>query len=265
MNIDDAINVYTDGSSFSKPRRTGGIGIRLVIVNSLGCEEFEDILLTGYPGATSNQMELHACIDGIKEAMRHSSFGSFKRIAIHSDSKYVVDNYIRARCGWSRNRWRNYQGKPVDNAPLWKKLLKTVGKCPKRVEFHWVKGHAKDQHNKAADKLARQSAKNAFNPSLSIVKVRRKLSTKSVVPGCVPMQNQRISIRIITDEYLRLQKCYKFKYEVISKNSPHYRKVDLAYSKLMLNAGHCYSVRFNDNPKNPTIIKVFKELPKLKK
>ncbi|GAH59897.1 unnamed protein product, partial [marine sediment metagenome] len=40
MIIDNAINIYADGSSFSHPR-VGGIGIRLVIINSLGQEEVQ--------------------------------------------------------------------------------------------------------------------------------------------------------------------------------------------------------------------------------
>jgi ribonuclease HI len=264
MTTDDAINIYTDGSSLSRPR-SGGIGIRLVIINPLGQEEVEDISPVGYAGATNNEMELKACIEGLKEAMHHPAFGSFGRIAIHSDSQYVVENYTRALCVWSKNKWRNLQGKPVDNAPLWENLLHNVKKCytyHKRVDFHWVEAHAKNRHHKAADKLARQSAKNAFNPSLAVVKVRRKRSRKSVEPGCVPMRNQRISIRIINDKYLKLQKCFKYKYEVISKRNPYFGNIDFAYSKIMLNAGHCYSIRFNENPHNPMIIKMFKELPK---
>ena len=259
MFIDDAINVYTDGSSFSGPR-LGGIGIRLVIINQSGDEEFEDVLLPGHAGATNNQMELYACIQGIQKAMHHPAFNNCRSVAIHSDSQYVVDNKDRALFSWSRNKWRNSQGKPVDNAPLWKELLKTVRKCPKKVKFYWVKGHAKDQHNKAADKLAKQSARTAINRPLSIVKVRKKRSPKSVEPGCVPMHNQRISIRIITDEYLRLQRCYKYKYEVISKSSPIYGNIDFAFSEILLNAGHSYSIRFNDNLRNPTIIKMIREL-----
>jgi len=262
MSIENAINIYTDGSSFSRPR-AGGIGICLVIINPLGQEEVEEISLPGYAAATSNQMELKACIEGLKEAMRHPVFDSFEHIAIHSDSQYVVENKNTAFYTWSKNKWRNYQGRPVDNATLWKELLHAVKKCGKKVDFYWVQGHAKNQHNKAADKLARQSGRTAFNPPLDVVKVRRKLSVKSVEPGCVPMLKQRISIRIITDKYLKLQKCFKFKYEVISKSSPYYGNIDFAFSEIMLNAGHCYSIRFNDNHKNPTVIKVFRELPKI--
>lgn len=264
MIIENAVNIYVDGASFSRPR-LGGIGIRLVIINPLGQEEVKNISLAGYAAATNNQMELKACIEGLKESMRYPAFHSFGHIAIHSDSQYVVDNYKRALYVWSKNKWCNYQGKPVDNATLWKELLHIVRKCYrcyKRVDFYWVKGHSKNQHNEAVDKLARQSARNAFNPPLAVVKVRRKLSAKSVQPGCVPMLNQRISIRIITDEYLKLQKRFKYKYEVISKSNPYFGNIDFAFSEIILNAGHCYSIRFNDEPHNPTITKMFRELPK---
>lgn len=264
MIIENAINIYTDGSSSPHPRK-GGIGIRLVLSDSLGQQAIEDIQLPGYAGATNNQMELHACILGIKEALRRPAFNKFSHIVIHSDSLYVVDNYKTALFSWSQNKWRNRYGKPIDNADLWKKLIRIIRTSRKRFDIYWVKGHAKDEHNIAADKLARQSGNNAINPPLNRVRVRRKLSDKSVDPGCVPMLNQRISIRIITEQYLRLHKCYKYKYEVISKSNPYYGKLDFAFSEIMLNAGHYYSIRLNDNPKNPMIIKLFKELPKLKK
>jgi len=43
---------------------------------------------------------------------------------------------------------------------------------------------------------------------------------------------------------------------------PYYEKVDFVFSEIILNAGHCYSIRFNDNANNPMIIKMFRELPK---
>ena len=146
MVIENAINVYTDGSSFSHPR-SGGIGIRLVIVDALGQEECQDMVLPEYAGTTNNQMELKACITGIREAMLAPGFGGVGRIVVHSDSQYVLGNRDRAFFSWSRNGWRNFDGKPVENASLWKELLKTVkavNAFGKRVEFRWVKGHAKD-------------------------------------------------------------------------------------------------------------------------
>lgn len=267
MIIENAINIYADGSCLPHPRR-GGIGIQLVIVDSLGQEKIEDIELPGYKGATNNQMELLACINGIKEAMHHPDFINFSRIYVHTDSLYICDNYNRALFSWSKNKWCNYDGRPVDNAKLWKELLKTVVKCErlqKRVKFQWVKGHSRDLHNKAADILAKQSAKNAVNPPLTMVSVRRKKTAESINRGCIPMRNQRMSIGIITFERLTMQRRYKYKYEVISRSSPYYGKVDYAYSEIFLKDGHSYSVRFNDIAGNPTIVKVFRELLKTDK
>ena len=266
MVIESAINIYTDGSSFSHPR-TGGIGIRLVFVNEEGVEEIEDISPPGFTGATNNEMELCACIEGIKRAMHHPAFNSFRLIAIHTDSLYLLENYKRAIYDWPRLKWCNYYGKPVANVELWKKLvrmLKALGRYQKKFEFYWVEGHSKDKHNKAADRLAKESAKRATNPPLSVVKVRRKLSSRSVEPGCVPMLNQTLSIRIITEYNLKPQKLLKYKYEVISEDSPYFGNIDFVYAerRTMLRATHRYSVQFNDNANNPRIAEVIEELPK---
>jgi len=266
MVIENAINIYADGSSLPRPR-SGGIGIRLVIINKEGFEEIQDISLPGVIGATNNEMELYACIEGVKQAMRHSAFNSFSNIAIHTDSKYVSENYYKAIYEWPRRQWCNYHGRPVANVELWKKLvkkLKALYREQKRFDFYWVEGHSKDKHNRAADKLAKESAKKATNPPFSVVKVRRKRSSKSVEPGCVPMLNQILAIRIITEYDLRTQRLFKYKYEVVSEDSPYFGNIDFVYSEreIMLRATHCYSVKFNENHNNPRIVEVIEELPK---
>lgn len=65
MIIEDALNVYTDGSSYSGPR-TGGIGIRFITIDEHGNEKILDIEEPGFNGATNNQMELYACIQALK-------------------------------------------------------------------------------------------------------------------------------------------------------------------------------------------------------
>jgi ribonuclease HI len=264
MTIENAINIYTDGSSFSHPR-TGGIGIRLVIINSQGQQEIHDVKHSGYAGATNNQMELYACIKGLEEAQKHPAFSSVNRIVIHTDSQYVINNRKTAFYSWSKNQWRNKYGRPVANAGLWRELLKIVKYSRKYVDFYWVAGSVRNPHHKVAHKLAKQSAKNVIHPPLNVIKVRKKLSPMHIDPGCVRMENQRISIRIINDKYLNLQRCYQYEYEVISKKSPYYQRADIIFSDIMLDGGHCYSVRFNDNQNYPMINKMFKELPKLRK
>ena len=221
----------------------------------------EDVEVSGYMNATNNQMELHACVAALKEALRYKELASFDGIAIYTDSRYVVDNYRKAMFEWPKTKWRTRDGPPVLNAGLWKDLIKQMKLCyPLRVNFFWVKGHSKDQHNKAVDKLAKNSAKRALNKPLSVVTVRRKITPKSVEQGSVRMHGQRLRLRVITSEYLRVQRLSRYKYEVISKGSKYFRNVDFIFSNLDLKAGHHYEVVVNKDSSTPTIIRVLREL-----
>jgi ribonuclease HI len=227
---EDALNIFTDGSSFSSPR-VGGVGIRIVTVNEAGHEVIEDFPMTGYRGATNNQMELFACVCGLREAATHPRVNSYNRICIFTDSRYVVDNFNNALFGWPKQRWMTYSGTPVLNANLWKDLIREVkNHAPRRVAIQWIKGHAKNVHNRAVDKLAKASAKIALNPPLSVVSVRRKQTSQSSEIGSIEMRGQRLVIRIVTCEYLRVQRPNKYKYEVLSKGSKYFGKIDLIYS-----------------------------------
>ena len=93
--------------------------------------------------------------------------------------------------------------------------------------------------------------------------MRRRTSDRQVQPGSVELTGQLLTIRIVTDRHLRQQKCWQYRYEVVSKRSPFFRCVDFVYSDQVLRAGHTYRVRFNNDPKNPWLVKVFGEvLPK---
>jgi len=206
-------------------------------------------------------MELYACVVALKEAVKYQDLTPYQKIAIHTDSRYIVDNYKRALFEWAANRWRNRDGRPILNADLWKQLIKWVWKCqPRRVAFHWVKGHSRDLHNRAADKLAKKSAKNPLNRPLSIVNVRRNTAGMSEERGSVEMHGQRLRIRVITDEFLTTQRIYKYKYEVISKGSRYFGRVDVIFSSELLKAGHHYEVRLNKQTGNPNIVTVIREL-----
>lgn len=257
---ENALNIYTDGSSLPHPR-SGGIGIRFLTYDSLGEEVIEDVEVPGYKNATNNQMELYACVAALKEAVRHKDLSLFDSIAIHTDSMYVVENHKKAMFEWPKTKWTTRTGAPVLNAGLWKDLIKEIKHCqPLRVNFDWVKGHSRDQHNKAVDRLAKKSAKRALNNPLSVVTVRRKITSKSVEVGSVLMQGQRLRIRVITSEYLRVQRLTRYKYEVISKGSKYSGNVDFIFSRLDMRAGHHYEVVVNKNSSVPSILKVLREL-----
>lgn len=259
MIYEDALNIYTDGSSLQKPRR-GGMGIRFIWIDDSGNEIEKDVMPSGFKSATNNQMEIQACIIALKVAIDLQVLKNVNRIVIFTDSQYVKDNYQRAMFAWPKSQWRGAGGRPILNAEQWKELSKHIRKVGKRVEFEKVKAHSKDKHNKAADKIAKISAKAPLNRPLTNVRVRRKITTESVEIGSVKMLGQRISIRVITGEKLKVQKIYRYRYEIVSKKSPFAGKVDIAFSDHMLSEGHSYSVRFNNGTNNPMIEKVFREI-----
>lgn len=255
----NVLYIYTDGSSLRTPRR-GGFAIRFIYVDTNGEDQVQDIESPGHLNATSNQMELKACVFALEEAMRLHLTTGVTRIIIRTDSLYVADNYKKAMFEWSSNRWIRRSGAPVLNADIWKELLKAMKNARVRVEFEWIRGHSRDEHNIAVDRMARRSAQAAARAPLSVVHVRRKLSDKSVERGIVQMRGQRLSIRIISTEYLNVQKIWKLKYEVISRRSDDYMSVDIIFSDALLKAGHSYYVRVNDDTNNPRIVKVFREI-----
>ncbi len=258
--IQEPLKIYADGSCYSAPRR-GGLGIRFVGINEAGDEVVEDVVLPGFKGATNNQMELYACVASLREALEYRDLSLVSGFEIYTDSMYVAENYKSAMFEWPKNRWRNRDGRPILNAELWKDLVKLIRKSsPRRVDIYWIKGHAKDPHNKAVDKLAKKSAKNPLNAPLTVIGVRRKKTTKTTEIGSVEMRGQRISIRIITTEYLPVHRLFKYKYEVISKGSKYYGNVDDIFCCEVMREGHHYEVRVNKNTANPTVTKILREV-----
>lgn len=264
VHLDDrALNIFTDGSSYSRPRR-GGIGILYVDVDENGQEKTHDYSPPGYQGASNNDMELRACIEALTEAVsRHFpiDISGKSKIVIYTDSQYVASRFQQARFQWPRSHWQTRDGNPVQHAVLWKELIRRADRTEKRVEIIWRKGHSSSNpHNKVADRLAKSSAGNAVRPPLAQVKVRRKKSSKQEERGSVALTGQRMTIRIITDQWLPVQKMFVYKYEVVSQRSQYCGFVDRIFSEHLLSAGHTYSVRVNDDSKRPRITKRFREV-----
>jgi ribonuclease HI len=256
------LNIYTDGSSYPKPRK-GGVGMLFVFLSDNGVDEIEiEKDLLGYRGATNNQMELQAVVLALKEVPSISYSLRVQRIVILTDSRYVVDNFSRAVYDWSRTKWHKRDGAPVANAVQWKELLKTVKEVDMRVDFKWVKGHAKNSYNKKVDKSAKSSAKGLLQKPLVYTDVRRKKTTSRTNVGSVVMEGQKMMIRIVTCEYQRLQKVFKLRYEVMSPRSEYYGSMDFIFCNDALRTGHTYYVKVNKEFKNPRILKVIREIVK---
>lgn len=256
-----ALNIFTDGSSCPNKQRAAGVGVRLVWVNKSGDEEIEDYAPQGWQKATVDEMEIEACTVALQEANRiFNDIKQFNRILIFSDSRYVVDNYLKAMYIWPNKKWFGANKMPVSNIDLWKRLRKKVKKYPIKVDIEWVKAHKNNKHNRAADKLAKQSASMPFNRPLSISETTRKWSDRKTKRGCVPILGQETKIRIVSREYVTRAKTNKYRYEVIEPNDKSFKDLDFVYCDDSLSRNKCYKVRFNTDKDKPFILEVIEEL-----
>ena len=258
---EEALNVYTDGSSYPDKKRAAGVGVRFVWVNEAGAEETHDYAPTGWQKATIDEMEIEACTVALNEAcLFFPDMSRFKKIILFSDSMYVTANFVKAMHVWPQRAWRGARDIPVENIDLWKRLRKAVQACPIRVDVKWVKAHKSNVHNRAADKLAKQSASMPFNKPLSVSQTTRKWSDRRTKRGCVPVQGQEIKIRIISTEYKKYAKDFEYRYEVIEPTDGSFRDVDFVRHEHVLSRNKCLLVRLNADQKNPRIEEVIGEL-----
>ncbi|MEY4238113.1 MAG: ribonuclease [Pseudomonadota bacterium] len=137
------VEVFTDGACKGNPG-PGGWGAVL----RMGQHERE---MSGHEAhTTNNRMELTAVIralDALKEPCH---------VALHTDSRYVIDGITKWIFGWQKNGWKNSQKKPVLNADLWQELLESRQRH--RIDWIWVKGHDGHPENERADRLASDAA-----------------------------------------------------------------------------------------------------------
>lgn len=133
------VTIYTDGACSGNPG-PGGWGA-LLIFNDRKKEIFGHELNT-----TNNKMEIHASIAALQELKKACS------VDIYTDSKYLQQGITQWIKKWKSNDWKKSDNKLVKNIELWQLLDKELEKHI--VRWHWVKGHANNEGNIIADKLA---------------------------------------------------------------------------------------------------------------
>jgi ribonuclease HI len=259
------LNVYIDGSSLAGPRR-GGVGVLFITEGPDGHWRETPYDVAGFASATNNQMELQACIEALEALSRGRvpiNATSYRRVVFWTDSQYLVNGYDLARFTWPASRWLTRDGNPVANTPLWKDLVRRVGRAGAPVEFRWVKGHKDSVFNKRADKLAKASAKSpVLRAPLDARKVRRKKTTETIQRGSVEMLGQQMTIRLVEEVDEAAQGLVRFKYEVVTKRSPYFGKVDYIWAErgTPIRAGRTYRIRVNRDTQAPRISTVIDEV-----
>jgi len=262
--VENALLIYTDGSLYPRGRK-GGYGMVFIHVDPVGEDRIiEEYSPPGISGTTGNRMELQACIEALEKAPYVDCFQTVPRIVIRTDSQYIAKHYRYALGIWRSSGWRNFQGRPVDNADLWKEFARAYGKIHKRFDIEWVKGHGKghvrDPYNVRADQLAKESAKSPLSRRVFRSSVRRKISPTYTKRGSVKISDQQMIIYIVEVLRMRVQKTWQYRYQVASKESPDYHNTDWIYSNEQMRDGHYYEVQVNADMGHPQVLKVIREV-----
>ncbi|RFN51546.1 ribonuclease h1 [Fusarium flagelliforme] len=149
---DSLMRIYTDGSSQGngKPGARAGLGV------FFGPDD-ERNLAERLPGTpqTNQRAELLAMLRAMELVPVTQG------IKILTDSKYSIACATDWVANWEKNNWKNAAKKDVMNQDIIRPL---VAKKREReaagaaTEFEWVKGHATDPGNIAADRLANLGA-----------------------------------------------------------------------------------------------------------
>lgn len=128
---------FTDGA-YSRIRDQGGVGI-VMLRDGVKVVEFSK----AYKETTNNKMELMAVIIPLLSIKKE-----INSMTIITDSQYVIGC---ATLGWKRKK----------NQALWREFDEAFNKakslCP-NIKFEWTKGHADNEFNNLADRLANKAS-----------------------------------------------------------------------------------------------------------
>ena len=136
------VTIYTDGACKGNPG-PGGWGALLEYGGR------QKPLQGSEMQTTNNRMEMMAAIvalEGLKEPCQ---------ITLNTDSKYLMTGLNEWLPAWKARGWRTAGRQPVKNQDLWQRLDAAVQRH--QIEWQWVKGHAGNRGNEAADRLANEA------------------------------------------------------------------------------------------------------------
>lgn len=141
--------IYTDGACAENGKRNGGFGGWGAIITNRAGQRKE---LSGWAsGTTNNCMELAGPITALKLIADNKNDPTLK-VALLTDSQYVIRGALEWAPNWVKNGWRNSKGDPVANRILWELFLDLLNKVD--TKLYWVKGHNGDPNNERCDQLA---------------------------------------------------------------------------------------------------------------
>lgn len=138
------ITAAADGSALGNPGPTGWAWYVSEDCWSAG----------GSAHGTNNIGELTAVRELLSQSREAGLAG--EDLVILCDSQYAINSVTTWMPGWKKKGWKKKDGKPVLNVELMQAIDREMQ--GRSVRFEWVKGHAGNEMNEAADERARAAA-----------------------------------------------------------------------------------------------------------
>jgi ribonuclease HI len=108
----------------------------------------------------NRQTNQRAELTAVARALDHIPID--RSVLIHTDSNYSIKCIEEWSQKWMRNNWKNSAGNSVENRDLIEPIIARKREremCGAKTDFKWIKGHANDPGNTAADLLAVQGSR----------------------------------------------------------------------------------------------------------
>jgi ribonuclease HI len=259
-----ALKIYIDGSCRNNPGGVGGFAARVEFPLDW---DRPDLLLDqrGYLETNNNRMELEACIFAHEWILEHGIGLAVAHFQIVTDSKYVYENYGRS-VGWSKNGWRNFHGRPLENIDQWKSLLRLRRKIGYRVrvEMKLIQGKS-TPITKAVDRDAKGAALVPLrtDSGFRAGKVGRSRNNTGKAARMFPATGRELVIRVYGTKSVRRNE-QKIKFQTYDEEKRDFFEKYQAYAHSSvgneLHRHHIYRVRMNDIPQYPQMVEIVAEL-----
>lgn len=180
------LNIYTDGSSLGNGQlgSSAGVGVffgpgdtRYTTLHTFSDQPLPIYVPQNLTPAIRNvsaplvgprQTNQRAELTAIQKALDLAPLD--RSVTIFSDSNYAINCATTWSKTWRKNGWVTSAKKPVENKDIVELIVERIDTrdaCGVTTEFKWLKGHANDPGNVAADALAVNGAREARNRARS--------------------------------------------------------------------------------------------------
>jgi ribonuclease HI len=145
---ENVLDIYTDGSSLANGRKGARAGLGVYFGENDPRNLAERLLGEKQTNQAAELMAMLRALESVPEA---------QTVRIHSDSQYSIKCVTEWPIGWKKKNWKTASNEDVKNSEIIRPILKKMDERTKaggNTYFQWVKGHAANPGNIAADRLA---------------------------------------------------------------------------------------------------------------